>query len=136
MVKEPFGQRAVRLGYATSEQVRQGLETQQMLAAKGSLLGEILVEMGWMDTAVYIQILQELVNCGKANHHELQDLFVQKALDRGKVDPVRIDEARKIQANWNRKNKLIGQIMVELGYITVSERDDIMRTYKNDAKPT
>ncbi|MHC4712406.1 MAG: hypothetical protein ACYTAN_03915 [Planctomycetota bacterium] len=129
---EPFGQRAVRLGLATSEQVRHALQTQVVLSQKSGLLGEILVEMGWLDPQDYMSLVQELIEkCGKEveNHEEVQDAFVQEALARGYISGDRLKEAQKIQEGFNRKNRLIGQIMVEMGFISPEECEQIIKTY-------
>ncbi len=129
---EPFGQRAVRLGMATSEQVRLALETQVMLAQKSGLLGEILVEMGWLDAQDYLKIVQDLAkerSGGSRNHEDLQEAFVDEALERGCVSRDRLEEAKTIQANFTRKNRLIGQVMVEMGFITAEECKEILKTY-------
>lgn len=58
---EPFGQVAVRLGYATQSQVEAALGIQQSLehAGKGrKLLGMILLETGVISSAQLIGILQ------------------------------------------------------------------------------
>ncbi len=129
---EPFGQRAVRLGLATSEQVRLALQTQVVLSQKSGLLGEILVEMGWLDPQDYMSLVQELIEKsggGVENHEEIQEAFVREALARGFISGDRLKEARKIQEGFNRKNRLIGQIMVEMGFISPEECKQIIKTY-------
>lgn len=125
---EPFGQRAVRLGFVTSEQVRDALVTQQILAQKAGLIGEILVEMGWLDPAQYIEVVHELAEENRP-HGEVQEAFVALVLDRKYAQPLHVEMARKIQSGWIRKNKLIGQVMVELGYLTGGQLDKIVATY-------
>ena len=129
---EPFGQRAVRLELATSEQVRLALETQAMMAQKSGLLGEILVEMGWLDAQDYLKLVQDLVKANSDdsnNHDDLQEVFVAEALKRDSVSRERLEEAKTIQANFTRKNRLIGQVMVEMGFITADECKKILKTY-------
>jgi len=134
---EPFGQRAVRLGFATSEQVRYALETQRMLSRKSGLIGEIMVEMGWLDEQSYMRIVDELVRGddeSEKDHDELQQDFVRTALERGDISPENIEQARKIRDKFDHKGELIGQIMVELGYITPEECEEILSTYPDDAR--
>lgn len=129
---EPFGQRAVRLGIATSEQVREALETQKMLAEKAGLLGEILVEMSWMDPMHYIEVVQEITEKHEvATRDKIQEEFVTLSLAKGYVTSERLREARRIQSTRTHKNKLIGQIMVEMGLIAPDDRDRILATYKD-----
>jgi len=129
---EPFGQRAVRLGFVTSEQVRDALVTQQMLAQKAGLIGEILVEMGWLEPTQYIEVVHELAETEERKPHgEAQEAFVDLALGRKYVEPLHVEMARKIQSGWIRKNKLIGQVMVELGYLKPGQLDTIIATYSN-----
>lgn len=128
---EAFGQRAVRLGLATSEQVRIALQTQSIMAEKSGLLGEILVEMDWLDPQDYMSLVQELLDddeAGKA-HDSIQEKFVTRALECGYTDEDRITEARKIQEGFTRKIRLIGQVMVDMGFITLDECRKIMETY-------
>lgn len=128
---EPFGQRAVRLGLATSEQVRLALQTQSMMAEKSGLIGEILVEMGWLDPQDYMSLVQDLLEndeAGKA-HSDIQERFVKHALERGYADEKRIAEARKIQEGFTRKMRLIGQIMVDMNFLTTEECRKIIETY-------
>ena len=132
---EPFGQRAVRLGFVTSEQVREALETQKLLGEKAGLLGEILVEMGWMDPQQYIEIVQELMEEGNASPHEdIQEAFIARATDRNYVEAAYVDQAKRIQSGWTRKNKLIGQVMVELGFLESDQLKEILATYGNNER--
>lgn len=130
---EPFGQRTVRLGLATSEQVREALETQRLLAEKAGLLGEILVEMGWLDPTHYIEIVQQLADDKTLSDREvIQEKFAELALEKGYVTPTQVKEGRRIQSTRTHKNKLIGQIMVEMGIIASGDRDRVLATYKDD----
>lgn len=129
---EPFGQRAVRLGFATSEQVREAVETQKMLAEKAGLIGEILVEMGWLTAEQYIDIVQQIAEEHQGDHDAAQEAFITNARKKHKLDPTHVDLARKIQSGWIRKNKLIGQVMVELGFISAEQLEQIIATYRND----
>lgn len=132
---EPFGQRAVRLGLATSEQVREALETQKLLAEKAGLLGEILVEMGWLDPMRYIEVVEEVSSAeGQNAPGGIQERFIEVVLRRNYVAYHDIENARKIQADRIRKNKLIGQIMVEMGTLDPSDRDRVLSTYKDNGK--
>jgi len=129
---EPFGQRAVRLGFATSEQVRMALKTQSMMAEKSGLIGEILVEMGWLDPQDYMSLVQELLEKTEGSdkqHDKIQEDFVTLAVERGFVDEDRVSEARRIQQGFARKIRLIGQIMVDMGFITPDECEKIIETY-------
>lgn len=132
---EPFGQRAVRLGLATSEQVREALETQKLLAEKAGLLGEILVEMGWLDPMRYIETVEEVSSMeGQNAHGGVQEHFIEALLRRNYIASHDIENARKIQADRIRKNKLIGQIMVEMGILDPSDRDRVLTTYRDNGK--
>lgn len=132
---EPFGQRAVRLGLVTSQQVREALETQQLLSEKSGLLGEILVEMGWMDPQHYIEIVQELMEeDADAERERIQERFVARATEKHYVNPDQVDQARKIQSGWSRKNKLIGQVMVEMGFIRPEQLQNVLTTYKRNVE--
>ena len=132
---EPFGQRAVRLGLATSEQVRQALETQKILAEKAGLLGEILVEMGWLDPVHYIEVVQELAeNDEEEDREQVQERFAQMALERDYIESEQLEQARQIQSTRTQKNKLIGQIMVEMGILAGGERDRVLKSYSSNGK--
>jgi hypothetical protein len=58
--KEPFGARAMMLGFATTEQIETALQRQQQLADSGEkqLLGMILVEMQVISTTQLLAILR------------------------------------------------------------------------------
>lgn len=130
---EPFGQRAVRLGFATSEQVREALETQKLLSEKGGLLGEILVEMGWLSADRYIEVVQALMEDSvEGTRAEIQETFISRVLAKGYVTAENVDCARKIQAGWSRKGKLIGQVMVEMGILRAAQLEDILSSYRKD----
>jgi len=132
---EPFGQRAVRLGFMTSDEVRQALETQSLLARKSGLVGEILVEMGFLNLQQYLEIVQDLADSDEGKtHDQMQGEFVKKALEKGYVTTQNIEDARTIQLTRPPRNKLIGQIMVEMGLLKPHERDAILATYDDDAK--
>lgn len=128
---EPFGQRAVRLGLATSEQVRQALETQNILAQKSGMLGEILVEMGWLDAQDYMKLVQRIIDDAPpgGTREEMEELFVKTAVADGIVEEGRIEQAKRIQTQFKLKNRLIGQIMVEMGHLSSDQLDQILNTY-------
>ncbi len=136
---EPFGQRAVRLGLVTSNQVRQALETQKMLGQKSGLLGEILVEMGWLDPQDYMKIVSSLVeetDGVSRSHSELQEQFVKTAIEMGCVDERVVEQARKIQSGYVRKIRLIGQIMVDMGFLDDQQCERILQTYRDNDEQT
>ena len=58
--KEPFGARAMMLGFATTEQIENALARQQQLADSGEkrLLGMILVEMQVLNTTQLLAVLR------------------------------------------------------------------------------
>ena len=59
--KERFGERAVRMGFVTEEQVHQALERQWSLAAEGRphmLIGLVLLEMGAISNDRLIRVLK------------------------------------------------------------------------------
>ncbi|MCD6405804.1 MAG: hypothetical protein J7M19_08250 [Planctomycetes bacterium] len=136
---EPFGQRAVRLGMATSDQVRQALDTQEMLGQKSGLLGEILVEMGWLNPQDYMNIVLSLVEEADGvsrSHSELQEEFVRTALERGCIDERAVEQATKIQSGYVRKIRLIGQVMVDMGFLNDQQCERILQTYRDNDKKT
>ena len=58
---EKFGERAVRMGFVTEDQVRGALERQRSLAAQGRphmLIGLVLLEMGALANDQLIRILK------------------------------------------------------------------------------
>ena len=61
--REPFGQVAIRKGYATQLQVTKTLTRQQTIVGTGSahkLIGMIMLELGSLDTTELIDVLREL----------------------------------------------------------------------------
>ncbi len=58
--KEPFGARAMMLGFATTDQIERALDTQKRLADSGEkkLLGMILVDMQVINTTQLLAILK------------------------------------------------------------------------------
>ncbi|HLX60068.1 MAG TPA: hypothetical protein VKX17_02180 [Planctomycetota bacterium] len=61
---EPFGARAMMMGFATTEQIETALSHQQELAASGEkkLLGMILVEMQVINTTQLLAVLKTYEN--------------------------------------------------------------------------
>ena len=59
---EPFGQIAIRLGFATSAQVQAALEVQDSLrkAGRPRLIGMIMLEMGVLGTTELIEVLRDM----------------------------------------------------------------------------
>ena len=57
---EPFGARAMMMGFATTDQIETALDKQKSLAASGEkkLLGMILVEMQVINTTQLLAILK------------------------------------------------------------------------------
>jgi len=58
-----FGFMAVKKGFATPEQVTKALEVQfeeNVLAEKHRLIGEILIDMGFMNTSQVDEVLEEM----------------------------------------------------------------------------
>jgi hypothetical protein len=63
VIREPFGQVAVRKGYVTAEQVTEALSRQLSLTAGGAahkLIGMIMLEMGALGTTELIEVLREM----------------------------------------------------------------------------
>jgi hypothetical protein len=61
--REPFGQVAIRKGYATQLQVAEALTRQQSISGTGEahkLIGMIMLEMGSLGTTELIDVLREL----------------------------------------------------------------------------
>jgi len=61
--REPFGQVAIRKGYATQLQVAEALTRQQTISVAGAahkLIGMIMLEMGSLGTTELIDVLREL----------------------------------------------------------------------------
>ncbi len=59
--REPFGQRAIRLGFLSSEDLDQALASQRRRDAAGEahqLIGMILVEMGCLTTTQLLSVLK------------------------------------------------------------------------------
>ena len=59
--REKFGERAVRMGFVTEDEVRGALERQRSLAAEGRphmLIGMVLLEMGALANDQLIQVLK------------------------------------------------------------------------------
>lgn len=62
-VREPFGQVAIRKGYATQLQVAEALTRQQTISGTGAahkLIGMIMLELGSLGTTELIDVLREL----------------------------------------------------------------------------
>ena len=65
---ERFGEIAVRLGFATPEQIGPALAQQEALSRESSshrLIGVLLVEMGAMSTAQVVRVLKEMSQAGE-----------------------------------------------------------------------
>lgn len=59
--REPFGEVAIKLGYAAPAQIKEALKLQENLRHEGKahkLLGMILLEQGYLSTSGLIEILK------------------------------------------------------------------------------
>jgi len=130
--KELFGERAIRLGFVSEKDVELALETQQMLANRSNLLGDIMLDLEFIDHEQYVKILAavDAKLAGKKRASEgISEIFCRMALDLGFVTEDQVRKARKIQQNWQRRAKLVGQIMLDLGSLTEKQLQKILDSY-------
>ena len=130
--KELFGERAIKLGFVSEKDVELALETQQMLTGRSNLLGDIMLDLEFIDHEQYVKIVAAVDKklAGKKRASEdIPEIFCAKALDLGFVTEDQVRMARKIQQNWQRRVKLVGQIMLDLGSLTEKQLQKILDSY-------
>ncbi len=112
-----FGEIVVDLGYISDEQLKEAIELQGRGRAK---LGQIMVQLRMITEYQVDKIIEfQGSDNGKGKR------FGECALELGISDGPTLAEAVKYQT---KSKGVLGDILVELGYLTQEQRDEVIRT--------
>jgi len=128
---DPLGVRAIKLGLITRQQLETALQTQDMVQMKGDTLGDVLVDLGFVDSSQYHEILMELLNQPVSGARKDEDVFCTLACGKGYVTESQIDTAKRAVSTRQKRRKLLGQILVELGLLTEDQLTQVLATYES-----
>ncbi len=130
--KEHFGERAVRLGFADERDIMTALETQEILMRRSKMLGDIFIELNFIDHDKYLKVVDAIDEDRKGNDvpaEEASELFCEKAVAFGYVDEDQVKKAKEVRREIEERRQLIGQVMLELGALTNQQLQEILNTY-------
>jgi len=124
--------RAIRMGFASPHDVRKALDTQRYIEMKAEKVGDILQEIGLVTAEQYTLVMKEIREQlqDTSSSGEANQLFCDAAIKHGFVTDRDIQVAAHIRERWQRRGKLIGRVMVELGHLSDEQLQEILNTYK------
>lgn len=119
---EPLGQKLIRKGLITPEELEDALDYQQRLPRiLHKPIGEILMTLGYVDEGT----LQAVLNAEhKPRERSLGDVLVQAGL----LEKWQLSHAMSLLNTPDYQGKKLGHVVVELGY---ARRPDIEQALKN-----
>lgn len=109
-----IGDYLIEKGLIAKKQLNEALEHQKK---EGKLLGQILLELGYIGQEKLVQALID-----KTNKPKLGEWLVSKNL----LSPANLKIALRFQSRGRR----IGEILVELGYISRDKLDEVIEVHK------
>jgi len=130
--KELFGERAVRLGFADERDIKTALETQEMLMRRSKMLGDVFLELNFIDHDKYLKVIDAIDEERKRKGilaEDVSELFCKKAVQFGYVDEEQVKKAIKMRDELEVRRKLIGQVLLELGALSNQQLQEILNTY-------
>lgn len=121
-----FGAIAVGMGMLTQDDLKAAVEEQQQFIEAGERrrLGDILVARGSL-TEADVEIILAMQDAFEKSDEDT--LFGELAVANGLVSQDKVDQALKRQQDEGNR-QLIGEIMVEMGLISVHQREAILYT--------
>jgi len=126
---DPLGLRAVKLGLITRHDVETALQTQNFIQVKSDHLADVLVDLGFLDSTQYHEVLVAVLDVPATNTEEGKDAFCALAQEKGYITEENIEAARRASATRERRRKLLGQILVELGVLSSEQLEKVLATY-------
>ena len=126
---EPFGERAIKMGFVSEEEVQRALETQKLLGIKEQTLADILLELGKISSEDYYKVLEDIKNAEK-DLPAGKDSFCERVKQLKLITEEDEEVARVVQEKWQKRTKLLGEIMVELGDLSGEQLQQILNTYR------
>ena len=121
-----FGAIAVGMGMLTREDLQAAVEEQQQFLEAGERrrLGDVLVDRGSL-TAADVEIILAMQEAFEKSDEDT--LFGELAVANGLTTQEKVDQALKRQQDEGNC-QLIGEIMVEMGLISVYQREALLYT--------
>jgi hypothetical protein len=123
-----FGEVAIERGYATREQVLDGLKEQYRLRCiekRHLFLGEVMVELRFLRLEQLIELMDASAGYHETPLEQRQKVFFgDVAVQKGYVTPVQLFRCLQRQRDEDAAglaHRLVGEIMLDLGYMTAAE---------------
>jgi len=113
-MRAQFGKIAVKIGYITKEQLEEALDIQQK-SQEG--IGMILVHMKALSPSQVAKVIAK-----QRSQTVNQKLWGECALDLGFISREDLEKAVSLQRN---SSEVLGQILVDLEYMTEKQREEI-----------
>jgi hypothetical protein len=130
-----FGEVAIEKGYATREQVLEALKEQYRLRCmekRHLFLGEVMVHLGMITLEHLIELMNESAGYHETPLEQRQKVFFgDVAVRKGYVSPLRLFQCLQLQRDEDAAgfpHRLIGEIMLDNGYLTPTELEDVIST--------
>lgn len=111
-----FGDLVVEEGYATEEQVQKALAYQSQSEA---LLGRIMVDMGFITPEEKQQVF-DFEKTPEGKNKKFGELCIELKLTTQ-------DHVEKALAFQKKGKGFLGEIMIELGYLTEHQKENLLR---------
>ncbi len=130
-----FGEVAIESGHATREQVLDALKEQyrlRCLEKRHLFLGEVMVHLGMITLEQLVGLMDESAGYHETPLEQRQKVFFgDVAVRKGYVTPIRLFQCLQLQRDEDAAgfpHRLIGEIMLDNGYLTPAELQDVIST--------
>jgi hypothetical protein len=130
-----FGEVAIEKGFATREQVLEALKEQYRLRCvekRHLFLGEVMVHMAMITLEQLVELMDDSAGYHETPLEQRQKVFFgDVAVRKGYVTPHRLFQCLQQQRDEDASgfaHRLIGEIMLDNGYLTPGELQDVIST--------
>jgi hypothetical protein len=130
-----FGEVSIDKGFATREQVLEALKEQYRLRCvekRHLFLGEVMVHLGMITLEQLVELMDESSGYHETPLEQRQKVFFgDVAVQKGYVTPMRLFQCLQQQRDEDAggfPHRLIGEIMLDNGYLTPQELQDVIGT--------
>lgn len=130
-----FGEVAIEKGFASREQVLEALKEQYRLRCiekRHLFLGEVMVHLGMITLEQLVELMDESAGYHETPLEQRQKVFFgDVAVRKGYVTPLRLFQCLQQQRDEDASgfaHRLIGEIMLDNGYLTAAELEDVIST--------
>ena len=126
---DPLGVRAIKLKLISREDLEVALQTQNMTQLKGDCLGDVLLDLGFVDHSQYHEIITHLITQPAPADLGDEDPFCALAREKSYVTEEQTEAARKAVVTRARRRRRLGQILLDLGVLTQEQLATVLATY-------